>query len=97
MSNNTFGSGALTGSQGQSPDRPRKYGATVEIFSGPSGTIFHHLTSGAMTHQPLIRSYKDGVRIGCTFIDSESIEKIYKMHQEYLRSNPDYKTHQEGY
>lgn len=40
-------------------------------------------------------SYKDGIRVGCTYISNDAIEFIYKKHEEFLH-NEDCVEHQSG-
>jgi hypothetical protein len=80
------------GAQAQSLDKPR-HGASIEISKRNSDHLYHLDRNGSATH-PLIRSYSDGIRIGCTFVTNEALKKIHSMHQRYL-SKEDYVTHQE--
>ena len=74
------------------------HGARVKIGveSRPAwegGARVYHETWDGKTF-PIVRSYKDGVRVGCTFVSTEALEKIRAWHQEFLLS-PDAMTHQE--
>lgn len=33
--------------------------------------------------KPKIRSYRDGLKVGCTFIDNETLEHLYKLHKKF--------------
>ena len=46
------------------------------------------------TTKLLIRSYRNGIRIGCTFISDEAFSAICDMHLNYRTK--DYTEHQEG-
>lgn len=82
---------SVSGANQQLLDKPR-HGATIEI-SDRGYRVLHLDRNGSVT-RPLIRSYSDGIRVGCTFITNEALKKIQGLHQGYL-TKEDYVTHQE--
>lgn len=78
-----------------------KHGADVEIsitkhkpsFTTESGKLFHHVDKQGKTTQPSVKSYNDGVRIGCTFVTNEALEKLAELHKNFL-TNPGFRIHQ---
>lgn len=88
--------GSNYGSQMQNQqnwDKPR-HGASVEISEWGSGAV-RHLDNQGVVSTPLIRSYKDGIRVGCTFITTEALKKIHSLHSRFLQKE-DGVTHQEA-
>lgn len=67
-------------------DSVDKHGANYAISL--SGGIVYH--DGSRT---TFRSYKDGVRIGCTFVSSAALAHIAHAHKDFL-NNPTSKDHQ---
>ena len=65
-------------------DIKRFHGATVRIYEGPYGDIKHENPYYATTIIPAVRSYSDGVKVGCTFVTTQALEKIQKWHKEFL-------------
>lgn len=78
-----------------------RHGADVEIditrhtlsFTTESGKIFKHMDKQGRISQPSVRSYKEGVRIGCTFITGEALEKLAELHKKFL-TDPGFRIHQ---
>ena len=75
-------------------------GWTRPVFHGcnylvreSGGTIMHEGWSGGPL-KATVRSYQDGIKVGCTFITNEAVEQLYKWHTSFIR-NPDSKTWQE--
>jgi hypothetical protein len=83
------------GSQARSRDFGLSDGHGASIVLTKSGTGVYHNQNG-QSAQVLIRSYKDGMRVGCTFITNEALERIYEYHRRYV-SRSDYEQHQAGY
>ena len=44
---------------------------------------------------PTVRSYPDGIKVGCSFITNEAIERLYKWHKDFL-GREESRTHQSG-
>ena len=79
--------------------RERGHGAQVRIgeesrSAWEGGARVYHETWGSKTY-PTVRSYRDGIRIGCTFVTNEAFRKIWDWHKEFLDGECT-KTHQEG-
>ena len=77
--------------------REWKHGAKVSIglhqTNYQSNDRLFHETWDAKTF-PVVRSYVDGMRIGCTFISNEALRKIWDWHQDFSAATS--KTHQQG-
>lgn len=73
--------------------QPEGHGASIVL--NLSGCGVYHNQSGH-SQQVLIRSYKDGMRVGCTFITNEALERIIEFHRRYI-NRTDYEQHQAGY
>lgn len=70
------------------------YGALVEIGIDMKGSISHT----RKTESPrtiTVRSYDDGMKIGCTFVTNEAFTRLSRWHDEYMKSRAP-KTHQQG-
>ena len=72
--------------------RIQYHGAQI-LISEQDGKIWHESASTSV-NKPLVRSYKEGLRVGCNFITNDAIELIYKLHKSFL-SDQDSRTHQE--
>lgn len=70
------------------------HGATTKIDTSVYSAILHKARQGTAS-LPVVRSYKDGLRVGCTFITNSAFKRLYELHQSFL-SGQDTKTHQEG-
>jgi hypothetical protein len=94
-----YGYNERPGFPSQFTHRP-KHGADVEIttqvlnYDGLSTTI-KHIDKRGVGSLPLVRSYKDGLRVGFTFISNEALKKIHGLHAKFLQGQ-DEVTHQEG-
>ena len=64
-------------------DKPR-HGCEIEIARRQGDSISH--LNGIHVIYPTVRSYSDGVKIGCTFITNEALELIYKWHKDFTES-----------
>jgi len=67
------------------------HGCDIKIHA--TGTTIYHVPTVLGIVAPTVRSYKDGIKIGCTFVTNEAVELIYNLHKSYL-DNTDSKTHQ---
>ena len=63
-------------------DTPR-HGCSIELAKRHNGSI-SHLCSTEVSY-PTIRSYGDGIKVGCTFVTSEALKQIHEWHQSFLR------------
>ena len=70
-----------------------RYGCTFEI-SKSSGAIIRHLGITGHENFPSVRSYPDGIKVGCTFITNDAVELLYKWHKEFRYPTPTEKVHQ---
>jgi hypothetical protein len=77
------------------PGHGARVGIVKDSYMNSSRSVISHI-SGGNRRQVLVRSYKDGIRVGCTFVTNEALEEIYRLHSEFLKEK-DYVTHQEGY
>lgn len=66
----------------------------AKIYISEAGGKVYHETENTCVNKPLVRSYKEGLRVGCNFITNDAIELIYKLHKSFL-SDQDSRTHQE--
>jgi len=57
------------------------------------GEIRHYDEKGF--EPALVRSYAEGMRIGCTFITNEALDTIWECHKSYI-NRKDEVTHQNG-
>jgi hypothetical protein len=71
----------------------RHHGARYAITK-TYGVVMHQ--EGDKGKQVLIRSYRDGIRIGCTFVSNDALREIWEMHSGFLNSQESV-THQAGY
>ena len=39
---------------------------------------------GTLVTYPTIRSYPDGLKVGCTFVTNEALKQLYEWHQQFL-------------
>lgn len=74
------------------PNRPPMHGAKVTIGYSPLGFVHY---DGCAETKPLVRSYRNGVRVGCTFITSEALDEVHRLHRKFI-SNLNEFTHQQG-
>lgn len=65
-------------------------GCNVQI-STFAGKVLHELRG--LESYPTIRSYSDGLKVGCTFVTNAALEKIYAWHKEFL-GREESRTHQ---
>ena len=72
--------------------REYKHGADTQILL--DGNKIYHRKYGNET-LPVVRSYPEGLRVGCTFISNEALERLFKFNQEYL-NRKDIVEHQSG-
>lgn len=86
------GSDNLGGSCAGSNAAPILHGAAVGLIR-KHGIVFHY--TGGQSKQVLIRSYSDGIRVGCTFVSNEALREIWDMHTKYLK-HEDFVQHQSG-
>ncbi len=63
-------------------DKPR-HGCDVEIDYRSSGRI-SHLRGYDVTY-PTVRSYPDGLKVGCTFITTEALKHINERQQAFVK------------
>jgi hypothetical protein len=63
-----------------------------DILLHGTSTVYHESRIGNTT-TPTIRSYKDGLKVGCTFINNNTLELLYKWHKDFILCG-DTKTHQ---
>ena len=76
-------------------------GARIAITKGlqwddpASDGPLHHETA-VDRKAVLFRSYPEGVRVGCTFIETEALRHIWEKHQYYLNHRKDSLEHQSG-
>jgi len=80
-------------SQHQSTDQLNitSHGCSTKIFANGK-TVFHRFNFSS-SDIPIIRSYEDGIKVGCTFITNEAVELIYNLHKSFL-DGTNSKTHQ---
>ena len=69
------------------------HGCTCEISKDSRGDI-HHLGVAGHDSLPSVRSYPDGIKVGCTFITNDAVELLYKWHKEFRYPTPTEKVHQ---
>lgn len=88
---------SITEYAGDERDFKDFHGAEIRIFqvSEPSKQIYHESRGSSHITTPTIRSYQDGIRIGCSFLTTKALEQIYQWHRDFLET-PDSKTHQIG-
>jgi hypothetical protein len=70
-----------------------RHGCSVEIGLRRGDRISH--LSGVTVTYPTVRSYPDGIKVGCSFITNEAIERLYKWHKDFL-GREESRTHQSG-
>lgn len=63
-----------------------------DVLIGGLATITHR-TPGHYHTLPTIRSHRDGIKVGCSFITTEALERIYQLHKAFT-DQTDSKTHQ---
>ena len=77
--------------------RPR-HGCALEINGG---AIAHapltHMAENGVETIPTIRSYDDGIKIGCTFLSTTALYQIFNWHSKYLEPVEKIGLHQKGY
>lgn len=61
------------------------HGASVRLCVDLCGNISHENQS-APPSIPTVRSYSDGIRVGCTFVTTEALAQVQKWHKEFLES-----------
>lgn len=54
----------------------------------------HHETKNTL-RIPTVRSYPDGVKVGCTFLTTDALETLYAWHLAFLLDKHS-RTHQQG-
>jgi hypothetical protein len=62
--------------------------------SQSDGDILHTDWNEKST-MPTIRSYHDGIKVGCSFLTSGALESLYLWHRNFLEEHGE-KTHQRG-
>ena len=85
--------GYNSGYEGRSDDS-RNHGAEVRISLSADSLARVLHSRGCFDSVPTIRSYREGIRIGCTFVTSEALRKIWDWHQDFSAATS--KTHQQG-
>jgi len=80
-----MGSGAGGSLEDRCLDATRLHGCSVRIdtTNWESVCISHESSSGIVTY-PTVRSYPDGIKVGCSFVSTSTLEKIFRWHQEFL-------------
>lgn len=68
------------------------HGASIGIEL--DGKIKHISGPSLYVTTPVVRSYRDGIRVGCTFISNEAIKHLHSLHQNFLQGQIEL-THQE--
>lgn len=58
------------------------HGCDILISCYHGSCKISHTTCNSRT-TPKIRSHKDGMRIGCTFVSNDALEEIYKLHKKF--------------
>ena len=61
------------------------HGCTVELYTKASDIGVFHYANGQGSYRPTIRSYRDGVKIGCTFVSNDAFRQIVKWHENQLK------------
>lgn len=61
------------------------------LLSVLDGNVFYF--GNRFREDLIIRSYSNGIKVGCTFLTTEALEKLYKWHSEFLKHKTE-KTHQ---
>lgn len=71
---------------------PVRRGCEIELATTAYGIghYFHNQET-----KPTIRSYPDGIKVGCTFLTNDVLSWLYKRHTEFLGEGR-VKTHQIG-
>ena len=70
-----------------------RHGRSVEIGFRRGDRIIH--LAGYTVTYPTVRSYADGVVVGCSFVTTEALERIYSWHKGFL-GREESRTHQSG-
>lgn len=97
MSKGQIGSGSWRKSATGSQDGPIhcndvRHGCNIELDLNYSLSIIRHIMDGHVSI-PTIRSYSDGVKVGCTFLSTDALNKLHTWHTDFLKSGSE-KTHQ---
>jgi hypothetical protein len=66
----------------------RFHGGNIRIYESAIGIKHENRLSGKQS-LPTIRSYADGVKVGCSFLTTDALQKIYSWHQDFLRDHKD--------
>ena len=61
------------------------HGCSISLLVG-YGKQITHSQNGTVTY-PTIRSYKGGLKVGCTFVSNEALEMIYQWHKDFVKSD----------
>jgi len=97
MSDRSFGKSCATSDQQEDFHAFHRHkdfhGCEIRLEkSDAHGDALRHLVKGAATW-PTVRSYPDGLKVGCTFLTSAALELIYRWHEDFLVTN-NTRTHQ---
>lgn len=65
---------------------PIPHRARIEIrISKVSPNVTHRTSTEVYARLENIKSYPDGMLVGCTFISNEALDRIWEYHQQYIK------------
>ncbi len=66
--------------------KPVPHGAKIEIhISGGLPLITHRTSVEVYAKTESVKSYPDGMVVGCNFISNEALDTIWGYHQQYIK------------
>ena len=74
------------------PPSGKFHGCKILLRREPYGAI-HHVNWDDFVSLPTIRSYEDGIKVGCTFLTTDALKALYDWHKEFL-GREESRTHQ---